>query len=153
MVAMASCEMCGVERELVHAVVEGTLLAVCQQCSTYGNVVAIEKQRVTSGIKRVLEVEAPTHELVEDYGKLVKEQREKMGLTQEDLAKQIQEKASFLHKIENNQFKPSVALAQKLEKVLQIRLIEHVAAVSKVPVNIDDAHLTIGDLIKFKRKQ
>lgn len=62
-------------------------------------------------------------ELVENYGELVREARIRMGLTQEDLASQVGEKATVIKKIEHGELRPSIELARKLEKILRIRLL------------------------------
>jgi len=62
-------------------------------------------------------------ELVDDFGEVVRKARMSLGLTQEELAKQIGEKLTVIKKIEAGEFKPSISLAKKLEKILKIRLL------------------------------
>jgi len=62
-------------------------------------------------------------ELVDDFGEVVRKARMGLGLTQEELAKQIGEKLTVIKKIEAGEFKPSISLARKLEKILRIRLL------------------------------
>ena len=73
--------------------------------------------------RRRLELPGEDLELVEDFGELVKRARIKLGLTQQDLAAQLNEKITVIKKIEAGQFRPSIQLARKLEKFLKIRLL------------------------------
>ncbi|MEM1583228.1 MAG: helix-turn-helix domain-containing protein [Nitrososphaerota archaeon] len=62
-------------------------------------------------------------EYIEDFGKIIREAREKIGLTQEDLARQLNERITVIKKIESGEFKPPVDLARKIEKLLKIVII------------------------------
>jgi len=62
-------------------------------------------------------------EIVEDYNEIVRKARVSLGLTQEELAKQIGEKATIIKKIESGEFRPSISLARKLEKFLRVMLL------------------------------
>lgn len=65
-------------------------------------------------------------DLIENYGEIIRKARMKMGISQEELAKQISEKLTIIKKIEQGTFKPSIELARKLEKFLKIKIIEKV---------------------------
>ena len=54
-----SCELCGRNNELVQAVVEGSMLNICKECSKFGNVIAVRKTRpiIQSKIKKIIEEE------------------------------------------------------------------------------------------------
>ena len=56
---------------------------------------------------------------MEDYGRKVKEAREKAGLKQEELARMINEKHSLLRKIENDAITPTEEVRMKIERVLK----------------------------------
>ena len=73
--------------------------------------------------RRRLELPGEDLELVEDFGELVRRARIKLGLTQQDLAAQLNEKLTVIKKIEAGQFRPSIQLARKLEKFLKIQLL------------------------------
>ncbi len=62
-------------------------------------------------------------EYVEDFGRIIREAREKMGLTQEDLAQQLNEKSTIIRKIEAGEFNPPIELMRKIEKLLKVKLI------------------------------
>lgn len=62
-----------------------------------------------------------------------------MGLTQEDLAKQLNERVTVIKKIESGEFNPPMDLARKIEKLLKVRII--------VPVEED-----LDDLSRYLEK-
>ncbi len=88
--------------------------------------------------------------VVEDFPARIRSARESMRLNQKELAKKLNEKESVIHKLETGHFTPSLGLAKKLEKHLNIKLIEDLPAGNK-----DDSKkqagrtMTIGDLIKL----
>jgi len=157
---MPTCEMCGKEAELYDALVEGIRLNVCEKCSKFGKIL---KKQIQDPVKTARaegfgstakfsgkEPGVETVELiVSDYGKRVKEKREKMGLKQIELAKNIAEKESLIHKIESGHAEPNVAVAKKLERFLKIRLIKE-TEIKKTNLKASSGNLTIGDIIDVK---
>jgi len=91
-------------------------------------------------------------DLVENYGDVVRDARMKLGLTQEDLAKQLNEKLTVIKKIEAGEFKPPMDLAKRLERFLKVRLLEPVEEPSYVGSNKyprkGEAGMSLGDLLK-----
>lgn len=67
------------------------------------------------------------YEYVEGYGAAVRRARESMGLTREELAAHVQEKSTVIKKIENEELRPSLQLARKLEKALRITILREVS--------------------------
>ena len=65
-----------------------------------------------------------TDELVDDYGVVIRRAREARGMSHEDLALKIREKASLLKKIEREAIVPEDKVRKKLERTLQITLTE-----------------------------
>ena len=57
-------------------------------------------------------------------GQNLKYLRKLKGLTQEEFANKLNQKASVVHKMERGEFKPSLEMAKKLEGLLNITLIE-----------------------------
>lgn len=142
---MASCEMCGKEGGNIPTIVEGITLNLCKNCSKHGKVLSKprkKEQRIESRREEMIE------NLAEGYGKKIREAREKNGLTQKEMALQINEKESILQKIENEQFKPTIGKAKKLEKVLKIKLLDSEVETPKYEKTKTTGALTIGDLIK-----
>ena len=150
---MPNCDMCGREGNLNQAIVEGSLLNVCDNCARFGKVILIKK-----AVKEIKHDKKPTRRtteliniIVEDYPKEIKEAREKQGLKQEELAKKINEKESLIHKLETGHLQPTILIARKLEKVLNIKLIE-LYEEQHEGLNFKDAAVTIGDLVRLKHK-
>jgi putative transcription factor len=62
-------------------------------------------------------------DLVEEYPAVIKEGREKHGLSQQDLAFKAKEKVTVIQKIEIGKMLPTMRLAKELEHILRIRLL------------------------------
>ena len=150
------CEMCGKDSSsLVKAKVEGTDLRVCSNCSNFGNVVRTEK--ATFVRKPFVQRDRPVKEIknkevVKNYSELIRNARNKSGLDQSKFADKISEKISILQKIEQGHFTPSLKLAHKLEKILNIKLIEEIedSDVDFSAPKENSGAFTLGDLIKKK---
>lgn len=150
---MAGCEMCGKDRELVDAIVEGAVVQVCLECSKHGNVIAINQPVVDKKIEKAQEIEARPEYVdvvVNDFSDRIKRARERKGMKQEDLAQALAEKESVIQSLETGGLKPTFKLAKKLSVFLSIDLIESVEATKKSEKNIDfdSRNVTIGDLLK-----
>ncbi|MFB6309282.1 MAG: multiprotein bridging factor aMBF1 [Haloarculaceae archaeon] len=61
-------------------------------------------------------------ELAQDYDQRIREARESQGLSQEELAKQLNEKASLIRKLEHGDSLPSDDVQRELERALDIDL-------------------------------
>ena len=161
---MPSCDMCGYAGTLCRVIIEGSMLNVCPRCIGYGNAVEIKqpnkeevRQKLTfrtkSNFSKSYGVEDDI--IVSDYSVRVKKSRLKLGKTQDDVAKAIAEKVSVLQKVELGSLEPPLKLAKKLEQFFKIKLIKKQEKVSKEVVkefDLTEGALTIGDLIKMKRK-
>jgi len=62
-------------------------------------------------------------EIDPDYNIIVKQAREKMGLTQEALGRAINEKPSVISHVESKKLKPDPILARKLMHHLRVNLL------------------------------
>jgi len=151
------CEMCGSEERLFKTDIEGTLLNVCKACSKFGKIINPVKEPIEEKRRKKIEITEtePEEEIIKmvvnNFQEKIRKAREKLGLNQEDFAKKIKEKESIVHKLETGEFKPSIDTAKKLEKILHIKLIEEYKEEGKT-TNIKTEELTIGDLIKIKKK-
>ena len=65
----------------------------------------------------------PELEVDPDYNVIVKQAREKMGLTQEALGRAINEKPSVISHVESKKLKPDPILARKLMHQLRVNLL------------------------------
>ncbi len=147
------CELCGKYRNLLSAIIEGTMMSVCNECAKFGNINVIEKKELKEIKPRKIYIEEKIiEEINPNYSSLIKEAREKMNLKQEELAKKISEKESVIHSLESGALKPQIELAKKLENFLNIKLIEKYGLEEKNKVDLSDPSLTIGDLLKLKKK-
>jgi len=89
-------------------------------------------------------------ELAADYDDRIRDGRESQGLTQEELANQLNEKASLIRKLERGDILPSDDVQTKLEKKLGITLTEG--------TDVDDTEwssgsgqsMTLGDVVERK---
>ncbi|MEA1944748.1 MAG: multiprotein bridging factor aMBF1 [Euryarchaeota archaeon] len=131
------CEICGNEiRGKPHRVIiEGTELNVCDECARYGHEVKqIPKVTAkTRGItfrtrsrRRPDIFDQMGDELLPDYGQVLRRARESHGMSHEELALKVREKASLLKKIERGGLRPEDDVRKKLERVLGISLTEKI---------------------------
>lgn len=135
-------------------------MLVCDKCASrddpYWRPPAIKPVKLSSKVARKsprIEEEYLGLDFVEDYNRRVKEAREKLGLTQEELAKKLKEKASVIQKIEAGKIVPDLRLARELERALKIRILTSSGSEpSAVRILTDKPSLTLGDLAKIKRK-
>ena len=144
------CEMCGTETGSPKTVkIEGAELEVCDDCADFGTEVRTEETSSTStkystssssgsssssssstsgssgggggsGSRRDMFDEMD--EVVQDYDDRIRDARESEGLTQEELADQLNEKSSLIRKLERGDVLPSDTVQRKLEKSLGISL-------------------------------
>jgi len=156
--------MCGAQTNLNKYRVEGVQMSLCSKCGQHG-IREKEPKRTFSFKSHTNKNQPEVIEMInENYSNLVKNAREKKGLKQKELAKKILERESLIHNVESGHMKPSMKLATKLEKFLDINLIikyKEETKKSKEELNIQrsnhnndeisDEKFTIGDMIK-KRK-
>jgi putative transcription factor len=166
------CEVCGrkIHGEPVRSLIEGAKLTVCHECSKHGTIIYEEPKPASTTPKPkgtrppltfVAKKPSPTIvdtsiELVENFGDKIRQAREKIGLSHEDLGKKLNERVSLLRKIETEKMKPDNKLATKLEHVLKIKLIvpasEPKVKEAKIP-KVTSRELTLGDLFPINKKE
>ena len=149
------CEMCGSDDKLFRVIIEETELKVCRKCSSFGNILGpvkkpVPKEKKAAGKEEEVKEEEPQmiQAVVSDYAKKIRKKREMLGMTQEEFAKKLAEKESIVHKLETGIYKPSIKFAQKLEKMLKIKLIEEIDDKIIHVGSGDNSQFTIGDMIK-----
>jgi len=145
-----SCDLCGYSGELFRAQIEGSLMEVCKNCVKFGILIEKEKE-FNKLVKSKFRKDETVVLLKENYNLLIKKLREKQNFTQEDLAKKLNEKLSLIHKIENKDIEPNEAVIKKLESFFRIKLTEEYKE-EKVKLDFKNSSLTIGDLLKLKKK-
>ena len=155
------CDMCGSEEQLYQTDIEGSLLKVCKGCSIHGKVLrrvippVPKKQEDTLDPVKTPQLSRPelVQVIVEDYPQRIKLAREKLGLSQKDMAMKLAVKESTLHLFESGHLEPSMDIARKLEKVLRIKLVEQESAASEESLGgRRDSNLTIGDMLKVRKR-
>ena len=150
---LKQCELCGKRGKLVDTIIEGSLVSVCDNCTHFGKTIVLQKRLVTEGpkIPRKIKLVEEKEFITKEYPQMIKRAREERKLLQKQLAEQIGEKESVIHQLESGHLEPSLVLAKKLEHFFNIRLIEkHEEPNEKI--NFSDAALTIGDVLKLRRK-
>ncbi len=134
------CEICGsdIKGNPIRVTVEGSVLDVCSKCAHYGK--PVDKwtpvSRKISPTERVIVTHKPRRdvfdklqdEIIPDYAGVIKKARESQGLTIEELASKMMEKATLLRKIEREELIPEDAVRKKLETALNIKLTEKVSS-------------------------
>ncbi len=149
--------MCGSEGKMYKAIVEGAELTVCQNCSKFGRVISVIKQKepekITPKAGKSKEPEKEIMQIiVKDYAEKIKKKRENLGLKQKDFAKKINEKESLIQNIESGRYEPSIEIAKKFERFLKIKLIEDYEDTPEPQAKSKTDSFTIGDFIKVKKK-
>ena len=86
-------------------------------------------------------------ELITNYNEVIKEARKKKGLTREDLGFKIGERTVTIAKIENGDLRPSDKTIVKLEKELEITLLEEVKTIKPGHAQTGSG-MTLGDFIR-----
>lgn len=165
------CEVCG--RRIIgppyKAMIEGAKMLVCNECSKLGSVYweAKTEPRLKKVSKRLPQpVIAPRRqpsitveeavELVDDFGVKVRQAREKLGMSHEDLGKKISEKVSVLRKIESRKMTPNNLLIEKLQHALKIKLLAPVSepkVPSKVLASSRPSAPTLGDIALVRKEK
>jgi putative transcription factor len=149
---MEVCEICGKEiKKAKQAIIEGSLLNVCDACAAFGKVIPEEK--IMPQKKKIKEEKEEEIEIVENFPEIFRKLREKLGLTQDEFAKKVNEKESEIRKIEAGKILPSLELASKIEKQYGVKLIEKKEVELHEKREEKKLDLTLGDVIKLKKRK
>ncbi|MFB6083028.1 MAG: multiprotein bridging factor aMBF1 [Halorientalis sp.] len=91
-------------------------------------------------------------EVVQDYDERIRQAREAAGLSQEELANQLNEKASLIRKLERGDTLPSDEVQRKLERALDIALTEGGGSADDTEWSggSSDGEYTLGDVVQRK---
>ncbi len=178
---MVQCEMCGAETSSPKTVkIEGAELDVCSDCTDFGTEVRTESTSSTStksstdsgsgsgsdsgstggpsgsagggGGGSPPDMFDDMDELVTDYDERIRSAREDRGLSQSDLADELNEKASLIRKLERGDTLPSDRVQSKLERFLDIGLSADGGAGSDSEWSggSSTGSYTLGDVVKRK---
>lgn len=174
------CEMCGrpLERRRAKIVyIEGARLTLCPECyvKVSRRVVATEIKSAVQEVKK-FKTQAQTrtktyskryegrrgtlldeYEVVPDYAERVRRAREKLGWTQRMLAEAVKESENVIKRIETGRLVPSIDLAERLERILNIKLLEPVIEEAPQVFRVGQAsnikELTLGDIVAIRKRE
>jgi putative transcription factor len=159
------CELCGKTMPFTKSVIiDGAKLEVCSECAKFGEDYKSTPEGSTGGNKTVIEqrlerrqkrmgtkdvyAQAKSVEIVENYGKVIREAREAKGMDLEDFSNFINEKKGTIAKIETNKLVPDDKLVKKIEKALDIKLLEAVSLGMIQESGGGAGKMTLGDFFK-----
>ncbi|WP_136687953.1 multiprotein bridging factor aMBF1 [Halorhabdus amylolytica] len=177
---MVQCEMCGTETQSPNTIkVEGAELDVCDECTDFGTEVKTQDASSTStkystssssndsssggsttassgssgggggGSRRDMFDEMD--ELAQDFDQRIRSARESAGLSQSELADELNEKASLIRKLEHGDHLPSDEVQRKLERELSIDLTEGAGeGDTDWEGGSDVGEYTLGDVVERK---
>ncbi|MEF8821450.1 MAG: multiprotein bridging factor aMBF1 [Halovenus sp.] len=90
-------------------------------------------------------------ELAQDFDEQIRQARESAGLSQEDLAKDLNEKASLIQKLEQGKMLPTDEMQEKLERSLDIDLTAGGSTdETEWESDSDAGEYTLGDVVERK---
>ncbi len=136
----AACEVCGspLRASPNRVEIDGAVMVVCNNCAKLGKQVGpapfkpapMPARTVFKGLRSSAPRPAPVAVAVEsdydvdpDYHLMIRLAREKLGLSQEQLGKLLNEKPSVIKMVESKKLKPDATLTRKLMHELKINLI------------------------------
>lgn len=171
---MPQCEMCGADKaSLTTTKVEGAELELCDSCKSFGTEVrttsssggsskystSSKSGKSTSSSsgsssggskRRRRDMFDDMDEIAADYDGRIRSAREDAGLTQEELANRLNEKASLIRKLERGDILPSDDVRKKLERSLDISLVEGDDVEDSDWSGGGSSKVTLGDIVKRK---
>ncbi|PSP54498.1 TIGR00270 family protein [Halobacteriales archaeon QS_1_67_19] len=174
---MVQCEMCGAETGSPKTVkVEGAELDVCDNCADFGTEVTTQDTSSTStkystssssgsssssssgsgsssssSRSRRSDMFDDMDEIAQDYDDRVRNARESADLSQEDLANELNEKASLIQKLERGDVLPSDEVQRKIEREFDISLTAgSTADEEEWSGGSSSGEYTLGDVVKRK---
>ncbi len=154
------CEICGKKlvEEPLKTKVDGSIMLTCKECSKFGKVQREVPKPKRPGAsrarapRRVQRPREPAEEVVENVKDIVRQAREKKGWSREELGEKIYEKSSVVSRIESGKMVPDLKLARKIEKLMNIVLIEKNEDLSADGTGQSKIRgATIGDIARIKK--
>lgn len=153
------CEVCGAtSKQGFRIKIEGTVVNACPSCARGKDVVDPVKpkpkklKKAVKETKKVFDIKRK-YDVADDYANLVRKAREKMALTQEDLGKLVNESHSLIHRIELGKIEPKDELAKRLERALDISLLQAHTEAEDGKYESVKRELTLGDMIVVRKKK
>lgn len=175
---MVQCELCGSETAAPKSIkVEGAKLDVCDNCANLGTQVDQTPSESTStkySTGAPGQSSSPSKsttpsrsgrqtrsrgdddmfdslgELAQDYDDIIREAREDRGLSQTELARELNEKRSLIRKLERGEILPNDSIQAKLERYLEIDLTGGTVDAVDWSADDDGQSFTLGELAERK---
>ncbi|MHA1990228.1 MAG: multiprotein bridging factor aMBF1 [Candidatus Hodarchaeales archaeon] len=180
----SDCDLCGTNTFLRRYVIEGAEVNACPSCGKFGK--PLETQSKKPGYKTAFRGSKPGSTstnnvrsgyrtgkarsgsqfrknketfLKEDFGNLIRQTRERLGLTRKEVCEPLFIRENLLARIETGNFRPSDELIKKLEKTLEISLIEQTeektdaAKFKQKTTSNQTKSLTLGDFAHIRKKK
>jgi len=169
------CPICGgkIWGRGQKVMMEGARITVCQSCAQYGTKIQNKPKSSFSSIKpsyqrsnisrpKNLQIKKKIRanslddmEIVSDYAKKVRNARMVKKLNQDQFAQKLNEKPSLIRRIESGKVKPTIKLAQKIQKVYNIALLKKT---DEIEVNTKrymkkTQATSLGDIAFIKKKK
>ena len=163
------CEICGKsvpEDNPIKAKIEGSVMIVCKECSRLGKIQTeppkpkfvkpnkkSKKRPKTNQTRKYSRNDEPQEELIEDFNNEIRKAREAKDWSREDLGLKINERVSVITRIETGKMTPDIKLTKKLEKALNIKLLEKIDAFDlNQYINNSSGERTLASVVKIKKK-
>ncbi len=170
--AVEQCEMCSAEiYRPVTIKVEGALLDVCANCTSFGNIVEKPRSRVQiqSSSRGSTSPSVPSRtgssprpkfkprkdtsdkELINDFANIIRSARMKKKINQEQLATMTGLSIPFIKSIEAGKTRPTDAATKKLERELKIQLLFSPEAELDYSEKTKSKATTLGDIAVIRK--
>ncbi|MDO5848371.1 MAG: multiprotein bridging factor aMBF1 [Methanobrevibacter sp.] len=158
------CEICGkaISDHPKRVKIDGSIMAVCDECAKFGRIQKeppkpkFRKQNnknKNTNKRQNRRNDEPQEELIENYNDIVRRKREAKNWTREQLGQKLNEKVSVINRIESGKMVPDTKLIKKLEKTLDIELLETYNTDDlKQYVGTSGSGVKLGSIVKIKRK-
>jgi putative transcription factor len=129
----AACEVCGSSLKAGpnKVQIDGAIMIVCNNCAKLGTPVAGQLVRdarphpIQASFRPTSApiASAPEFDVDPDYNVKIRQAREKLSLSQEDLGRMLNVKPSLIRMVESKRLKPDLALAKKFNHYLKVNLL------------------------------
>ncbi|BCU67380.1 transcriptional regulator [Sulfolobales archaeon HS-7] len=156
------CEMCGRKTNNVTQVnIEGATLSLCDICynKVKSDAKVIKQQQKKFNSKKMITRrtirDLPEEDIIENYGQLIREGRERLHMTTKQLADKMKVQENIVKRFESGKLRPTLEQAKSLEKILNISLITknfEEGTDNQLEGNDDEFELTLGDIVNIRNK-
>jgi len=113
--------LCGSKKASKRTKIDNAILTVCDECVSFGEEVPIIELKAQRRI--IPRLEGMEQIIKANFHLLIKNERAKRNLTQEELAKKLNEKESIIKRVEDG-WEPPLNVIKKLERFFSIKLTE-----------------------------